>query len=815
MADIQQSQQGPLSIFSGQQATGRSSGPLLVHEGRVIRAFPGMQLYEVVVGNSRIMAGYAGASTGQGVSNPVSFGVGSRVLVAADLDNPDVSRSFIICATPRPVGHGFDHGRRSLTDVPLSGTSIIRPATGNRLSRLLHPNLGGSCIQGVVDGDWLVLSESGTGGLGVEYFRIWVGGGPMNGLWFYPDAQTTKLAGLNFQFLTAGQEDLDRVLGNQTERVRRRVYTIQEAEEEREPRELSVTGLIHSGHQHFFGPADAGEFDRPGSGTYADDADDDGSGQQVEPDEDDTARPTLHHYHVGLDGAIVISSATSVTLQKYIGIPMPTEIIEGAPVRDPEPEDPPDAPTDVYPKAVDDTQTLRGREGGHCGVRYTQRDASIVSGNPLDSVVLAVQQVEARVNYVARQGFDLLDKEWVTKGRDKKVYEHNLQHGWRFGEWLCMPRVVAVPISAGRSRNIYVGRSIITILDDGSIVLQDAFNSSITMSKGSIILQAPEDIIAIAGGDTYMLAGKNAGVQGRNAVEVISAEGSLSLRSSGAVGVQAPGMDVDTPDQDEEQAEFVLSVRGKVALEGRDMLFRSRGGLHLEMEDPLSWRLGGSTGVYGEGFIGSTISARFGGDNTLMLGDGGSYIPNLSVGSLVAGKQTRASTGRISSLAGETLGRFVSYIEGKFADFGFDQPDFDDEDREDLAAAGSVVSPKVIPEPSWLTYYRINHELDQPEAGLAVVPDQPSPSAAFPVGIPSAWQVRRIAVNDSPDEAEGERPTGFIDYATGGYSVGATSYPRLEDAPFAPAYYGLQQQAAQELAADPDSSRLSIDTGGC
>ena len=811
--DLQQGlSDGGLSLFVGQTATGRVRRELSILEARVIRAFPTLQLYEVSAAGSRFFATSGGTSTGHGVSNPVAYGAGSPVIVAVDPSSPSTGHAFILGGVATAVGHGWESGRRKLTDKIVSGTSLLRLATETHYGRVSFPSFGGGSIQGMVDGDWLVLTESGSGGIGVEYGRVWIGGGPMNGLFFYPDSQTTKITGLNLQYMTAAQEDLDRVFGNQTELVRRRCWTLREAEEEREPRELEVAGLVHHGRQRFLAVPDKGEFDRPGSGKlrlHGDDNDDERlSGDEVQSkllgperdgkggliDENDRARPALFHEFIGADGSWVLSSASSVTLQKYVGIPVPTEILEESPERDPDDEEDEDEDPPLYPEAEDEDLALRGYRGGHCGKRYRQRDASVVVGDPLDSVVLAVQQIEARVNYLARQGFDLLDKEWVTKPLRRGLTEPeegddpderpSLQHGWRFGRWRCMPRVLSMPISSGKSKNFYIGRSVITITDDGSIVLQDAYNASITMSKGDIILQAPGNIVGIAGNDAYLLGGNQAGIQGRNHVEVISAEGGSTIRSRQPLAVSSDGMAL-APSGDSN--DFAISVGGRITLSGSDMRFVSAGGAHFSLGNPLSWEVGRGS-ASSTGFIGSTFVINWRESEVAMsIGPEYSYLPSLSTGRITSGSIRRQAVTDGDRPAREMSERYSDFIRSSAAT----QPLSEEEVQQLQQSRGRGSSSVEVPEPSWATFLRVSLELDE---DFVDDDDRDVSPSIFPVGLPASWRVKRLVIDDRA--GGGASPTGFINYLTGGYYKGAEEYPEIETVGLRDGWFGLYQHGA-------------------
>lgn len=766
-------------------------GPFVIMDGVVTAAFPSLQLYEIATQSGRVMASSSGTGAGMAAGTPTAYAVGDDVTISVDLRQPSAHMNRVIGGAARGVGLDYQYQNRTLSYPQVVGygqnlySSLVDLYLQAEEAQKRTPSHGYHATKDLLSTDWTVLTQLMAGGLGVEMFRTWLAAGPMNGIYFFHPHQLTRLCAMNYQFMTAGQEDLDRVVGDYVEQVSRRVYTTDEAIREKGPRELGVSGIVHGGRQRFLAAYDDSTPEFTQEPVVAVDEDgnevDTGQTQVVENSGEETARTALFHEYVGLDGSWTLSSVASITLQKYVGINIPIEKLHerpDVPETDAEQDAEQDAdaasrPLDLGPARYN---PMRGDDGGHDDIGQVPiRNPRPPADQPVDGIVQALHAVEARVNYMARVGFERMTKEWYNGLNNEAIYGESLQHGWQVGQWKCLPRVVPLKLSKQTERKFYVGHAVITITDDGGILLQDAYNSSISMSGGDITLQAPGNITAIAGGNAYMLAGNDAGLQGRNAVEVVSAEGRLTLSSRGGpIRVDSGGFDLDTSASVPRTLlspagggapPFVVSATGVVALQGSGVYVNAAAGdIMLEAQGVLAWRAGG-----GEGALGATISMRSPTGDDLVLGTEFSYIPRLLSNRLSYQVLQHQSSGasvpvgeRFSTPILDGFHEHLERVLGQSKDDLFSEAaavdTFLDEDDTELQLAATDYE-VIIPEPSYLTYQRFNGMLDGDDE--------------FPIGQPTGWTVRRV-----------EQDTGFVDYSYGGIrpALEITGFAALETA---------------------------------
>jgi len=111
------------------------------------------------------------------------------------------------------------------------------------------------------------------------------------------------------------------------------------------------------------------------------------------------------------------------------------------------------------------------------------------------------------------------------------------------GMWKNMPQTVRLAIApTGESKRVYWGRALITITEDGSIVMQDAHGSSIMLSGGNIYLSANHDVISVAGRNKLDVAGRDMGQRAGRHLDLAANEGRLTAIAAGQATL-AGGLD--------------------------------------------------------------------------------------------------------------------------------------------------------------------------------------------------------------------------------------------------------------------------------
>lgn len=741
-----QDQLGRFSLYGNAHSPSPVIGGQVVRPATVQVALPGLNGYMLSVqGGGTLYAIALGRAGSGGASEVSTYMPGDAVWIASDTQNPYTSLTVIVGrrapGAPRDLG-----GSKSLTDKRVSGFvpgsgDLTDQLTNSESREILLPSYGTDLIDGLVAGDWAMLNRLSSGGVGVELFRIWLSAGPLVGLTLFPLQQLARLAGVNFEFMTAGQEDTDRVILDRTEEITRRVFTIDDAKNAAQPQELGVSGRIHSGRQRFYTVPDS----TAQAASETDTTEAEGSASTASPES--IARPALWHEYIGADGSYTMSTAGGLTLEKYVGVSVPTERFSE---REATYEDP----------RLADPLTVRGEGGGDTDpVELIVTEPELAT--PLDGVLLAIEMVEARIQRNARSGFDGMPNNWQTGARDPDVFADTLQHGFKEGQWRCLPRTVPMDIGDGKTKKIYIGRAVISVTDDGGILIQDVYNSSITMANGDLTLQAPGNITAIANGKCYMLAGDSAGIQARNDVEVIAADGELALTSGGKpLAINSDGLSLTTVTEGNE--DFRIETSGSVKLVGYEIVFKSTvGHIALSSAEPIIWEADEGSGAFGTDVLFDLAGTK------AVIGAKLTFFDSVEV--------HRINYNRLRHI--ERPSRTESWLDYRYSKFQERTQQIFDASPADLADAGDTYSDNyseatsggpgtqtpafnaedvVIPEPVWLTYQRL--------AGTDI---RSNATGGFPTGMPTTWQLRRVGNAGSAVDYE----TGAIDLAAEEFSL--------------------------------------------
>ncbi len=469
---------------------GKSVQPYWVAIGRIVGSFQALNCYDVITDFGRFQASYHGISRGPGgVMEGGSLSVGTHVwltmrpgervagIIGVILVNwPAVETDPRILASYPQVA-GFELGKR-----------LVGKMYSEKLGGLI--NRPTDILQDFVDGEWSMTSPTSGVGVGVELFRSWIRGGAMSGLWCYGDTQLTRLAGLDFEFLTLAQEDYDKRMGNAIVSSRKRVFYPDEAVNDLLPREQEIAGAIHGGRQRFLAP----------QGPRG------------------VARPALFHEHLATDGSWSVTSAGGIFLQKYCGLTVPEE--SAAPV-------PEDGSVLLADQPVDADAV---------------RQAALIAPRPAVEAPVAVKTGLAWVHHTldlitsltqvrARGGFDRLPVQWPA-GTPSEVPEDTFHTTYDARMWRSLPQVFTIQIDpVEKGRKFYVGRSSIALNPDGSIVIEDAHHSQIIMSGGNIVLAAAHDVILAPGRSLLAIAGKDIGLRANRNIDAAANEGRVSIKA--------------------------------------------------------------------------------------------------------------------------------------------------------------------------------------------------------------------------------------------------------------------------------------------
>lgn len=637
--------------------------PSTIVKGMILAALPALNMYQVNLGTMGVVtAYYVSTAGGSNVFRPsttqtTTLHAGVHVWVALDPENnrngfilgvaqtsaPLLANSRSLGVYPQVVGLETDPKNNN---VALQLDGKIGQAAGPVRAKNFNPG-----IADTTSGDWAVSNFEG-GGVSVEAYRIWVGGGPMNGLTFFVDEETTRISGLNFEAVTMAEEYEDKVMGRSLVSIRRRVDFPSDALSDNPPNLLEVSGQSYAGASSF---KSVRPLDNPG---------------QLKPDTESglTQRPALLFEYRGVDGTYLLNSASSITLQKWAGVLMPIEIIQESeremstvkdfpgviPGEEEGDEDDDDSGLE-FPapqKVIPERPVINGEE-----------DLALLSGeavlsrprsetNPLQGVGNTPDIVAGIIGFQASRAFlntrmwKLLTGSLPEYMKDRPIDEVNGDPGM----WKRVPKFFALNLNSyGSSKRFYLGRAMISLTDEGGILLQDAWGSQIVMSGGNIYVTAEHSVIRNAGRDNIDLSGRDHTLTAARHVDAYASGGRASLvagtqltlvgGNSGEHGVliQSKGkgssmlLNGDDSDIAASNSGVVIKSEGAVDVEGKGIRLESdTGAVGIKTEAGLLVEAGdlsaalSSTGLW----LCDPDNAE---DNSVLLSPYGSAMPRLAV----------------------------------------------------------------------------------------------------------------------------------------------------------------------------------------
>lgn len=555
---------------------GKASLPTLggVVRGKIIQSFGALNLYDVATdGKSRVLAIYMGGNSGGG-SDPLgtqqvaAFHAGTEVWLVLCPDNAGVE-ALILGAASRPI-RSYLPQRLVLGYPQVAGLDLKLESSGpdvysgkHTVSRQMLRSKRGllkdvnSAAADLVDGDWVVLNYYG-GGIGVEAFKTWLGSGPMNSLIVYPEDELTRLTGTQYQFSTMSEDYEDMRVGRTMRSIRRKVYYPSDALLNNLPQVIEVDGPSYTGSHKFT--------------TYRS-KDNPLAVSDGGPTTENTSRSALIHEYRGIDGTFVLTAASSLTLQKWVGVKSPIEIAPAPatasidqfpnasatftaqpkiPVNFPAPDarlgeraletdlQQVEVLSDAYTYATVAYPPVGGiLDTGKLG-NQSSLYATVYAGNRVLST-LGFQAARAFRTYTGLWQFGAVPRYLQRRGDSAPTTDPTDwpdPSNYDIGMWKRLPKSVVINLNSyGMAKRIFLGRALITITDEGGIVLQDASGSQIVMSGGNIYLTAEHDIIKNAGRNCVTLAGQDAATMAYRNVEAWADGGHVAIGASMSVSV--------------------------------------------------------------------------------------------------------------------------------------------------------------------------------------------------------------------------------------------------------------------------------------
>jgi hypothetical protein len=191
--------------------------------------------------------------------------------------------------------------------------------------------------------------------------------------------------------------------------------------------------------------------------------------------------------------------------------------------------------------------------------------------------------IESQLRIRGRGGVDRLPVQWPAGEGDTGVPEDNFHSTYDSYMWRSTPESFQITLDpVEKSKTFYVGRSLVCLMPDGSIVIEDAFHSQVVLAGGNIMFSAPHDLVLAAGRNIVSIAGRDHSTKAGRHVDLASNEGRVSIKAEeilsllggnggdGGVLIESRG-DSDT---------FSEGVGTDQVLSG--VLVKSKGGTHIQ-----------------------------------------------------------------------------------------------------------------------------------------------------------------------------------------------------------------------------------------
>jgi hypothetical protein len=228
---------------------------------------------------------------------------------------------------------------------------------------------------------------------------------------------------------------------------------------------------------------------------------------------------TVHHPN----GALAFRSAKGIHFEKTLLIPVPRQQAEA------------DDPAGDTP----DNYRFSGVSGS--GPEHDKVDYPWPSDQPPPARSARLRDFHAYLhNNYGQVAFDRHAKDWVSwqeSGPPEDIGEASIDKailaptGKQFLSPLPQSLSLKVDHRPGHSHKYYKSRASFDILDDGSVVLQDAWGSSITLSGGNIYLNCPGDLIAQPGRSAITMAPRDIVQRAGRSVDITAAQEDIRLKA--------------------------------------------------------------------------------------------------------------------------------------------------------------------------------------------------------------------------------------------------------------------------------------------
>ena len=222
---------------------------------------------------------------------------------------------------------------------------------------------------------------------------------------------------------------------------------------------------------------------------------------------------------IGSDGTFSIRSAKRILLSKTCTIPVPRKRREA---KDPSGDSPHD---DSYKSSG-----FYGNGDSHERPEFPWVDGDFPGGRPGQLLDL-VSYVR---NWHSIIGLARHEKDWYLPQEN----DSNIVYGAPTGLstlvsafQLPLPSKKQLTLDHRTKSDHYAGQSDIAMLDDGTIILQDAYGSQIKMGGGNIHITCPGSIFFQSGKDVISLAGKDTVLRSGKSIDITAAKRDVRIKA--------------------------------------------------------------------------------------------------------------------------------------------------------------------------------------------------------------------------------------------------------------------------------------------
>lgn len=442
--------------------------------------------------------------------------------------------------------------------APFTDTHALSDEIGRHIalthSKGIYPHTTGTPLDVIPGHDVGVMQDLGLG-YGVGYLETWLRASDVSGIWCYHQDNLTRLAAYNFDFWHAGGErwirneqgeinDIDTmsaypwealglwVPGDNAYKVNSGEgnYKVAGGKLKYEPKEFDQTGIVR--HRKYRGYiADISRSDtilpKLASGTSTDRVH-----KLTAAEEHNFSGLLTVKEHI--DGRYSVRSSKGITLEKYLFLPVPRQIA---------------LPEEGYQRGDTAFKNYapagKGAGAGSANEALHKRTGIMLPDDHsrVDMWIGQLFDIHAYVyNWFSVRGITAHEFDWTLPEEGHFAHQERTAGSWFGGVYIPdarladtytfpIPKFFDVAVDHHTNSRYYCSRSIIDQLEDGSIVIEDGYGSSIQLTGGNIHLTCAGDFFVRTGRSSITWAGDDIIERAGSSIDISAALGDLRLKS--------------------------------------------------------------------------------------------------------------------------------------------------------------------------------------------------------------------------------------------------------------------------------------------